>query len=70
MPIFLDENKIGAEGCLHLSKAHWPNLTSINLGKYDIEYLGPNGIGQAGFIYFCKQQWPKLKKISLGHNLL
>ena len=30
---YLDNNKIGDKGCLHLSKAHWPNLETIDLVK-------------------------------------
>ena len=30
---YLGKNNIGDEGCSHLSKAHWPNLQEIYLGK-------------------------------------
>ena len=33
---YLDKDQIGAEGCSHLSKAHWPNLKIIGLCK---EYI-------------------------------
>jgi hypothetical protein len=31
--LFLDDNQIGNEGCQHLSKSSWPNLTQINLSN-------------------------------------
>ena len=29
----LCDNEIGAEGCLHLTKAKWPKLDKLNLSK-------------------------------------
>jgi Leucine-rich repeat (LRR) protein len=31
--LFLDDNQIGNEGCQHLSKSSWPNLTQLNLSN-------------------------------------
>lgn len=28
-------NSIGSEGCMHISKADWPLLKTIQLGKYE-----------------------------------
>ena len=38
----LDFNKIGSEGCSHLSKASWPHLKMIELGTENIEYRDGN----------------------------
>ena len=48
-----------------MSKAHWPNLQSIGLGKDEIGCLEDNDMNDAGVSYICKYQWPKLKTITL-----
>ena len=50
----------GAEECLHLSKAHWPNLKTIILCTEDIEYLGDNKICTEGCSNLSKAYWPNL----------
>ena len=60
-----EHNKIGVEGCLNLSKAHWINLRAIDLCK-GIEYSDGNKIGAEGCKYLSKTHWPNLKTINLG----
>ena len=59
-------NEIGEEGCLHLSKAHWPNLQTIYLCKELIKYLGENQIQDEGCLHLSKAHWPNLQTINLG----
>ena len=46
---------IDDEGCFELSKAFWPSLKEIDLGK-EYTNLEGNEISSAG--YLCKPQWP------------
>ena len=62
---YLDYSKIGIEGCLHLSKAHWPNLQTIHLSQEDIKHLGNNKIGDEGCLHLSKANWPHLQIIYL-----
>ena len=63
---YLERNEIGDQGCLHLSKAYWPNLKSIGASKEIIEYLDRNEIGDQGCIYLSKAHWPNLGTIFLS----
>ena len=56
-PKYLGNNKIGDEGCLHLSKTHWPNLRTIDLSKEYQEYLAKNQIGDQGCLHLSKAYW-------------
>ena len=58
---YLGNNKIGADGCSHLSKAQWPNLQTILLGKEYSKYLEQNSIGDDGCSHLSKAQWPNLQ---------
>ena len=29
----IENNKIGDEGCLHMSRTQWPKLSTVNLGN-------------------------------------
>ena len=42
---YIDTNRIGNQGCMHLVRAHWPSLKEIRLGKSDINE-GYNNISQ------------------------
>ena len=59
---YLGSNEIDDIGCLHLSKAHWPYLQTIDLSK-NIKYLEYNKIGAEGCLYLSKAYWPNLQNI-------
>ena len=55
------DNNIGAEGCEHLSKADWKNLTSLNLegNSIDAEACG----------HLSKANWKSLSYLRLSTPL-
>ena len=48
-----------------MSQANWPNLTIIQLGKEEPEYLGSNKISAEGCLHMKKAHWPDLRSIGL-----
>ena len=59
-------NNVTAKGCSYLSKASWPNLKEINLGKNHREYKGWNSINNEGCSYLSQAYWPNLRTICLS----
>ena len=64
-----DVDKIGAKGCSHLSKTHWPNLQKIHLCKKFINIEDNNNIGDKGCSRLSKAHWPNLQVIVLGRAI-
>ena len=55
---YQDRNKIGAKGCKYLSRAHLPNISSVELWR--------NEIGSPGAYHLAKAQWSSLRAIDLS----
>lgn len=64
----IDDNQIGPFETEYFSKAHWKNLTQLNL-RIDFLTEDKNRILNAGCYFLCKGDWKNLTILDLSINL-
>ena len=64
MSLSVVRNVLGEKSIRHLSKAQWPCLEEINLGKLAIT-VGRNKISSSGWSFICRTNWKQLKEVRL-----
>ena len=69
MGLPVDGNNLGEKSIRHLSKAQWPCLEEINLGKLAIT-VDNNKVSNSGWSFICRADWKKLKEVYLGKLVL
>ena len=65
----IDGNDLGEKAIRRLSKARWPCLEEIYLGKLAIT-VGSNNVSSSGWSLICRANWKQLKEVYLGKLFL
>ena len=65
----IDRNDLGEKSIRRLSKAQWPFLGKIYLGKLAIT-VGNNKVSSSGWSLICRANWKQLKEVYLGKLVL